>query len=74
MNAINRALTRFFDLILAPLESLGVAWALIVVAGLLMSNRKVRTGRHQLEDLTVEILARYGVTPPTGLAGKRVLE
>ena len=45
-----------------------------VVAGLLMTNRRVRPGLHELEDLTVEILARYGITPPPGLAGQRVLE
>jgi hypothetical protein len=33
MNALNRALNRTFDLVLAPLERLGVAWSLIVVAG-----------------------------------------
>ena len=33
MNALNGALTGLFNLVLAPLEVLGVAWALIVVAG-----------------------------------------
>jgi len=34
MNAVNGALTRFFDLVMSPLEHLGVAWALIVVSGI----------------------------------------
>jgi len=44
-----------------------------VVAGILISNRPVREGDHALEDLTVEILRRYGVEPPEGVAGARVL-
>ncbi len=34
MNALNGALTWFFNLVLSPLEHLGVAWALIIVAGI----------------------------------------
>jgi predicted AlkP superfamily phosphohydrolase/phosphomutase len=45
-----------------------------VVMGTLLSNRKVLPGRHGLEDLTVEILARYGVAPGAGMGGHRVLE
>ena len=45
-----------------------------VVMGTLLSNRKVLPGRHGLEDLTVEILARYGVAPSEGMGGHRVLE
>jgi len=45
-----------------------------VVMGTLLSNRKVLPGRHGLEDLTVEILARYGVAPAAGMEGHRVLE
>ena len=45
-----------------------------VVSGVLVSNRPVRGGDHALEDLTVEILARYGVQPGPGMDGQRVLE
>ncbi|MBL8856926.1 MAG: alkaline phosphatase family protein [Planctomycetes bacterium] len=45
-----------------------------VVPGLLLSNRKVRSGSHSLEDLTVEILKQYGIAPAPGLNGKPVLE
>lgn len=45
-----------------------------VVMGTLMSNRKVLPGAHRLEDLTVEILARYGIAAQAGMAGARVLE
>lgn len=34
MNALNGALTGLFDFILSPLERLGVAWAIILVAGI----------------------------------------
>jgi hypothetical protein len=44
-----------------------------VVMGALLSNRPVLPGRHGLEDLTVEILARYGVAPGAGMTGHRVL-
>jgi predicted AlkP superfamily phosphohydrolase/phosphomutase len=45
-----------------------------VVMGTLLSNRKVLPGSHGLEDLTVEILARYGIAPQSGQGGHRVLE
>ena len=45
MNALNGALTRIFDLVLSPLESLGVAWALIVVSGLFVISDGVRRAR-----------------------------
>jgi len=45
-----------------------------VVHGLLLSNRPVRDGFHRLEDLTVEILAQYGVEKDEGMIGHRVLE
>jgi predicted AlkP superfamily phosphohydrolase/phosphomutase len=45
-----------------------------VVPGLLLSNRKVRSGRHGLEDLTVEILKSYGIRPEPGMRGAPVLE
>lgn len=45
-----------------------------VVAGTLLSNRKVAGGAHRLEDLTVEVLRRYGIQPGTGMKGHPVLE
>lgn len=45
-----------------------------VVAGSLLSNRKVADGAHKLEDLTVEILRRYGIQPGKGMKGHPVLE
>ncbi len=45
-----------------------------VVMGTLLSNRAVLPGQHGLEDLTVEILARYGIGPEQGMVGHRVLE
>ena len=45
-----------------------------VVAGTLLSNRKVAGGAHRLEDLTVEILRRYGIQPGNGMKGHPVLE
>jgi predicted AlkP superfamily phosphohydrolase/phosphomutase len=44
-----------------------------VVAGTLLSNRPVLPGAHRLEDLTVEVLARFGVPPQPGMQGHRVL-
>lgn len=44
-----------------------------VVKGILLSTKKVREGSHRLEDLTVEILAHYGVEPIEGMNGHRVL-
>ena len=44
------------------------------VEGTLLANRRVRAGPHRLEDLTVEVLRRYGVAVPPELAGKPVLE
>ena len=45
-----------------------------VVSGILVSNRPVRAGEHDLTDLTVEILSRYGIEPTTEQTGHRVLE
>jgi predicted AlkP superfamily phosphohydrolase/phosphomutase len=45
-----------------------------VVAGTLMSNRKVAGGAHKLEDLTVEVLRHYGIAPGPGMKGHPVLE
>ncbi|QDU86087.1 Type I phosphodiesterase / nucleotide pyrophosphatase [Planctomycetes bacterium Pla163] len=45
-----------------------------VVGGILMSTKKVREGQHGLADLTVEVLAHYGVEPLEGMHGHRVLE
>jgi hypothetical protein len=45
-----------------------------VVMGSLLSNRKILPGSHGLEDLTVEILGRYGIAPKPGMSGHRVLE
>ena len=45
-----------------------------VVAGTLMSNRKVAAGNHKLEDLTVEVLRQYGIAPGVGMKGHPVLE
>jgi predicted AlkP superfamily phosphohydrolase/phosphomutase len=45
-----------------------------VVQGILMANRPVLPGAHGLEDLTVELLARYGVQPGPGMKGHRVLQ
>jgi predicted AlkP superfamily phosphohydrolase/phosphomutase len=45
-----------------------------VVAGMLLSNQPVREGEHGLQDLTVEILAQYGIAPAKGMAGHRVLQ
>ena len=44
-----------------------------VVKGILLSTKNVRDGAHRLEDLTVEILAHYGVAPIEGMNGHRVL-
>ena len=45
-----------------------------VVAGILISNRPVRDGEHSLEDLTVEIIQRYGVEKPEEMRGHPVLD
>jgi hypothetical protein len=45
-----------------------------VVAGILLTNLQVRPGEHGLEDLTVEVLARYGIDPDDSMQGQRVLE
>jgi hypothetical protein len=39
----------------------------------LLSNVPVAPGSHRLEDLTFEILRRYGVPPPAGSPGRPVL-
>ena len=45
-----------------------------VVAGTLLANRPVRAGGHRLEDLTVEVLERFGIPPQDGMKGHPVLE
>jgi bisphosphoglycerate-independent phosphoglycerate mutase (AlkP superfamily) len=45
-----------------------------VVPGLLLSNKKLREGRFRLEDLTVEILHRYGIEKPESMKGSPVLQ
>lgn len=45
-----------------------------VVPGILMTNGKVRSGDHALEDLTIEILEYYGLAAGEGQDGHRVLE
>ena len=45
-----------------------------VVAGVLMTNRKVLPGEHALGDLTVELLEQYGIQPGPGMEGHPVLE
>jgi predicted AlkP superfamily phosphohydrolase/phosphomutase len=45
-----------------------------VVPGLLLSNRKLREGSFKLQDLTVEILRRYGIEKPPAMEGRPVLE
>jgi predicted AlkP superfamily phosphohydrolase/phosphomutase len=45
-----------------------------VVPGTLLSNRSVRPGPHRLEDVTVEVLARFGLPPGAGMTGHPVLE
>jgi len=44
-----------------------------VVPGVLMTTGQVGAGSFRLEDLTVEILARYGLPIPPELTGRRVL-
>jgi predicted AlkP superfamily phosphohydrolase/phosphomutase len=45
-----------------------------VVSGVLLSNVPVRAGDHRLQDLTIEILGRYGIEKGPGMEGHRVLE
>ncbi len=45
-----------------------------VVSGVLVANRPVREGNHRLEDLTVEVLAQFGVQPSPDQEGHRVLQ
>jgi predicted AlkP superfamily phosphohydrolase/phosphomutase len=45
-----------------------------VVPGILLANRPVPAGEHRLEDLTVEILRQYGVTPGEGVNGRPVFQ
>src|SRR5262245_5726631 len=45
-----------------------------VVPGLLLSNKKLREGKFRLEDLTVEILHRYGIEKPESMKGNPVLQ
>ena len=45
-----------------------------VVPGTLLTNGVVLPGEHDLRDLTVEILRRYGVTPGASLTGHPVIE
>ena len=45
-----------------------------IVPGILLTNGGVREGEHRLEDLTVEILRRYGIAPAPGMKGHAVLK
>ncbi len=45
-----------------------------VVSGILISNKPIREGEHQLEDLTVEVLTYYGLEVPAQMKGHPVLE
>ena len=45
-----------------------------VVAGILLTNGVVRPGEHALEDLTVDILEKYGIEPGEGQDGHPVIE
>jgi len=45
-----------------------------VVKGILLSNRRLRPGHFNLEDLTVEILDWYGIEKAEGMHGSPVLE
>ena len=45
-----------------------------LVPGIVLTNRRILPGEHALEDLTVELLGRYGVQPAEGMEGHRVLE
>lgn len=45
-----------------------------VVPGTLLTNGAVLEGRHGLQDLTIELLRRYGIEPRPGMAGHRVLQ
>ena len=45
-----------------------------VVHGVLISNRPVRDGFHELQDVTVEVLAQYGIEKSETMDGHRVLE
>jgi len=44
-----------------------------VVPGTLMSNRPIASGDHRLEDVTVELLQQYGISPLPGMQGQGVL-
>ena len=44
-----------------------------VVPGILLSTADVLPGAHRLEDLTGEILKRYGIAPGPGMRGSPVL-
>jgi predicted AlkP superfamily phosphohydrolase/phosphomutase len=45
-----------------------------IVPGVLLCNRKLRDGKFKLEDLTVEILRRYGIEKPSSMEGRPILE
>jgi predicted AlkP superfamily phosphohydrolase/phosphomutase len=45
-----------------------------VVPGVLLTNRKLRDRAFRLEDLTVELLRRYGIEKPAYMKGEPVLE
>ena len=42
------------------------------VPGVVLSNRKIRVADPRLEDLTVTLLAEFGVTPARGMTGRPV--
>lgn len=45
-----------------------------VVPGTLLSNKPLRDGTYKLEDVTVEILKRYGIQPVGGMSGQPFLK
>jgi hypothetical protein len=66
MNALDGALTGFFDLVMSPLEYLGVAWALILVSGLfgvfalfvfkhISSQRRIKAVKDRLKGHVIAI-------------------
>ena len=45
-----------------------------VVRGTLLANRAIKSGDFGLEDVTVEVLAQYGIAPGPGMKGRALLE
>jgi hypothetical protein len=66
MNALNRAVTQAFDVLLWPFERLGVAWSLILVSGLfgiaalflfkhVSAQRRIRYVKDRIKGHLIEI-------------------